>query len=126
MAETKRIILVCNHGPQHPEQATLPFVLALMAQAAAMETVLSFQHDGGMLLRQGAAEGVAARGFRPLKQILEAYLEDGGRLLVGAGCLEENRIAREELIAGVEVVSGAALARELRQTANEGLQTTSA
>ena len=112
MTGSDRIVLVCTHGPEDAEEASISLALALMAQAAAREVVLGFRGAGGLLLQKGTAERVAAPGFAPLKQIIDAYVEDGGRLLIAASCLRGCRISPQALIDGVEVISGAAFTRE--------------
>jgi predicted peroxiredoxin len=32
--KTEKLILMCTHGPEDPERATIPFVMATAAQAS--------------------------------------------------------------------------------------------
>ncbi len=117
MAERKKIVFICTHGPDKPELAALPFAVAMVAQAAEMEPVMGFHDQGALLLQPGVAERVFAHGYPSLKRLLDAYVQDGGRLLVcrpGAG----DGASAEPLITGVEIVNDAVLARECREAAS--------
>jgi predicted peroxiredoxin len=57
---TDKIVLVVTHGPESPELATIPFVIATAAQASDVEVVMVFQAEGMWLLRKGMAKTVAA------------------------------------------------------------------
>ena len=102
MAEKKeKLILMCTHGPEDPERATIPFVMATAAQASDVEVVLGFQANGVMLITQNCAKHVFAAGFPPLKELLDIYLENGGKLLVCGPCVKSRQIDIEtEFIQG--------------------------
>ena len=115
MAEKKKIVLICTHGPEDPERATIPFALATAAQAADVEAVIGFQANGGWLLKKGIAEHVFAPGFPPLRQLIDLYIQGGGRLLVCNPCIQGRKILPEELIEGVQVVAGATFVKEFSE-----------
>jgi predicted peroxiredoxin len=108
----KRIVLICTHGPEDPERATIPFALANAALSMDVDVVLGFQSNGGWLLKKGVAEHVLAAGFPPLKQLLDTFVEAGGRLLVCNPCLQARKIASEELVAEAQVVAGGTFVKE--------------
>jgi len=82
MSEQKgKLILMSTHGPENPELATIPFVMATAAQASDVEVVIGFQANGVMLARNGCAEHVFAAGFPPLKELMDIYLETGANCL---------------------------------------------
>lgn len=72
--------------PKTRKRATIPFVMATTAQASDVEVVLGFQANGVLLIREGIAQHVFAAGFPPLKELLDIYLESGGKLLVCGPC----------------------------------------
>ena len=75
-----KVILMCTHGPENPERATIPFVIATAAQASDIPVLIGFQVNGVMLVRKGCSEHVFAAGFPPLKDLLDIYIENGGEL----------------------------------------------
>ncbi len=118
MANQKKLVLVCTHGPEDPERATIPFALATAAQAAGVEAVIGFQGNGGWLMKKGVAEHVFGPGFPPLKQLIEMYVQGGGRLLVCSPCMKARNLIAEDLIEGVEVVAGATFVKEFLEATN--------
>jgi predicted peroxiredoxin len=120
MADKKeKLILMCTHGPEDPERATIPFVMATTAQASDVEVVLGFQANGVMLITNGIAQHVFAAGFPPLKELLDIYLENGGKLLVCGPCVKSRQIDPEkEFIPGAIVVNAATFVKECAEATN--------
>ena len=117
MAE--KIVLVCTHGPEDPERATIPFVLATAAQASDVEVVMGFQVNGVMLVKKGCAEHVFAAGFPPLKELLDLYLEAGGSLYVCGPCVNSRKLnPDEDFIEGAKVVNAATFVKEFTEATN--------
>jgi predicted peroxiredoxin len=114
-----KLILMCTHGPEDPERATIPFVMATAAQASDVEVILGFQANGVMLITQGIAQHVFASGFPPLKELLDIYLENGGKLLVCGPCVKSRQIDPEkEFIQGATVVNAATFVKECSEATN--------
>ena len=120
MAEQNgKLILMCTHGPEDPERATIPFVMATAAQASDVDVVLGFQANGVMLITDGIADHVFASGFSPLKELLSIYLENGGKLLVCGPCVKSRQIDPEkEFIKGAIVVNAATFVKECSEATN--------
>ena len=114
-----KLILMCTHGPEDPERATIPFVMATTAQASEVEVVLGFQANGVMLVADGIAQHVFAAGFPPLKELLDIYLENGGKLLVCGSCVKSRQIDPEkDFSKGATVVNAATFVKECSAAAN--------
>jgi uncharacterized protein len=120
MAEKNgKLILMCTHGPEDPERATIPFVLGTAAQASEVEVVIGLQVNGVLLARKGCAEHVFAAGFPPLKELLDIYLEAGGELFVCGPCINSRKIdPAQELIPGAKVVNAATFVKECTDATN--------
>jgi predicted peroxiredoxin len=120
MAEKNgKLILMCTHGPEDPERATIPFVMATAAQASDVEVLLGFQANGVMLIRKGCAEHVFAAGFPPMKELLDIYVENGGKLFVCGPCVKSRQInPEEEFIPGATVVNAATFVKECTEATN--------
>jgi predicted peroxiredoxin len=63
MAEHEKLVIVATHGPEDPERATIPFVMACAALASDVAVVMGFQADGVRLVHQGEAETIQAPEF---------------------------------------------------------------
>jgi predicted peroxiredoxin len=105
---TNRLLIMCTHGPEDPELATIPFVMATAAQAADVEVVVGLQAASAFLAKNGVAEEIQAPAFPPLKQLLDAYLEAGGKLFVCGPCAKSREIDPEkDFVSGASIVTAA-------------------
>jgi uncharacterized protein len=111
MAE--KMVIMVTHGPEEPERATIPFVMATAAQASDVEVFMGFQADGVMLVKKGVAEEVCAPAFPPLKTLMDAYLEAGGFMYVCGPCVKARTINPEtDFVEGARVVNAATFVKE--------------
>lgn len=101
----RKLVFMVTHGPEHPETATIPFAMAVAAQAGGVEVVMGFQVEGVRLLQRGVAEGVAAPGFVPLKQLMDIYHSNGGVYYACGPCTATRGITAEEFVDGAQVVN---------------------
>lgn len=122
MTEERRekIVYISTHGAEDPERASLPFVLANAALVMEVEAVVALQGASVFLAKKGMLEHVHSSGFPPLKELVESFLELGGRLLVCVPCIQERKIELEDLIDKAAPTAGGALTEEFL-TANATL-----
>ncbi|MCL4562114.1 MAG: DsrE family protein [Chloroflexi bacterium] len=114
-----KLVILCTHGPEDVERATLPFVVATTAQASDMEVIMGFQVNGVMLAKKGCAEHVFAAGFPPLTELLNAYLEAGGQMLVCGPCVNARKLNPEtDFIQNAKVVNAATFVKEFSEATN--------
>jgi predicted peroxiredoxin len=118
MADSEKLVFMVTHGPDHPEHATIPFVMAGAALASDVQVVLGFQADGVELMKTGVAETVAADGFPPLKKLLDDVRALGGQLLVCGPCIKSRAISPEDLVDGAEVVAAGRFIAEITSATN--------
>lgn len=112
MADQEKLVILATHGPETPELATIPFVMACAALASDVEVVMGFQADGVCLMHQGEADTVRAAEFPPLSKLLADFHELGGKSLVCGPCVKSRGIG-ETLIEGAEVVAAARFIAEI-------------
>jgi len=113
MAETEKLVIISTIGDENPEKATLPFVLATAAQATDIEAVVILQSNAVILAKRGEAEKVNAKGFMPLRQLIETYISSGGNLLCCSPCLKERGIVKEDLIHGSLIIAAGSVVTEV-------------
>ena len=109
----EKIVYVTTCAGENPEKASLPFVLANAAQALEVEAVVVLQATGVFLAKKGYLDNVFAAGLAPLKELVQNFLNDGGRLLVCVPCIRERKIDESDLIEGAEPTAAAKLTMEL-------------
>ena len=108
-----RLFFLCTHGPEDVERATIPFVMATAALASDVEVVMGFQADGVWLAAKGGADAIEAPGFPPLRDVLAAYQEAGGTMLVCGPCVMSRGIdPKNGLIDGAVVVGAVTFVEE--------------
>ena len=118
MADTEKLVFMVLHGPDHPEHATIPFVMAGAALASDVQVVLGFQADGVELVRKGGADAVEAAGFPPLKKLMDDVRELGGIFLVCGPCTKSRGIDAGDLVEGAEVVAAGRFIAEITSATN--------
>ena len=104
----EKIIYVTTNGPESPEKATLPFKLANAGLALDLDVVMALQGPAVYL-----APHVPDTNTSSLKQMLEVFVESGGRLLVCIPCMEERNLKATDLIEKAVPTSGSALTEEI-------------
>jgi predicted peroxiredoxin len=119
VADAEKLVFMVLHGPEHPEHATIPFVMACAALASDVQVVMGFQAEGVELMHTGIAETIEAPGFPPLKKLLDDYRELGGTLLVCGPCLNSRGLkAPDDLVTGAEVVAAGRFVAEITSATN--------
>ena len=119
MADTKqKLVFMVTHGPEDPELATIPFVMATTALASDIDVLMGFQGNGVDLAQKGGAEKVAAPGFPALKDLVKGYAEAGGKMYVCGPCLASRKITPQDLVEGASVVGAATFVAECAAATN--------
>jgi uncharacterized protein involved in oxidation of intracellular sulfur len=113
MAEAEKMVYIVTHAGEDPERATFPFMLATAAQAMEVEAVVALQGVSVFLAKKGYLENVVAAGLPALKDLVDTFLEAGGKLLICTPCIRERNIEESELIEGSELIAAARLNQEI-------------
>ncbi len=108
-----KLVIIATHGEENQELATLPFVMAVTGTASEMEPILVLQASAVWLAKKGYAEIIKVTGFPPLDELLEAFQEGKGRLLVCAPCMSKRGLKEEDLIEGATVVNAPTVISEI-------------
>jgi predicted peroxiredoxin len=114
----RNLVFMVTHGPDNPEMATIPFVMAAAAASADVGVMMGFQGEGVLLVKKGVAETVAAPDFKPLGELLATVREFGGSFLVCAPCIKSRSIAEADLVEGAQVVTAGRFVAEIVSATN--------
>jgi len=117
MDDHEKLVIMVTHGPEDPELATIPFVMAGAAVASDVEVVMGFQGDGCRIVEEGVAETIVAPEFAPLPGLMKAVLEMGGKFLVCSPCVKSRHI-EDKLIEGAEICAAARFVAEVTSATN--------
>ncbi|MFW9860833.1 MAG: DsrE family protein [Candidatus Thorarchaeota archaeon] len=97
MAEAEKLYIIGQWGPEAAERCYGPFVTGTTAQAQDIETNIFLMMDAVYLMKKGAAEKVKAPGFPPLPDLIDAFLESGGKVQVCSNSVEFRGITQDQL-----------------------------
>lgn len=115
MSEEKpeKIVIFATHGPEDPDRASLPFVMANAALALDIQTVVILQGTGVILAKKGCYEHVFAAGMPCLKELVDSFIEMGGTLLICTPCIQERRITEDMLVDTAHPIKAARVIMEI-------------
>jgi uncharacterized protein involved in oxidation of intracellular sulfur len=103
---------------QAGDRVATPLVLANSALANGKDVLLWLTMEGVELARQGAAETVNTQSFAPVSELLDIYIENGGRIGVCPPCAKTHGVTEHNIIATAELMGAVAMLDETtgRQT----------
>lgn len=97
-------ILINNaFGKDDLAKATIPFIVGGAAAARDGKTAMFLTHEAIHLATDGGAEGLQAEGYKPLGELIDAYVNNGGIVWVCKACADANGVTAEDLIDGAQI-----------------------
>lgn len=109
----KPLLIHCTYGKDDPERAILPFIVGNVAVTADQPATIFLTIEGVRLATKGYADAIVKDGFTPLKEILNSFLANGGRIWACGACTKPRGITEADLIEGAQIVTAANLVEEL-------------
>jgi predicted peroxiredoxin len=103
---SNRFVISLSCGVDQPDRATVAFTLANAAVGSEQETVVFLSSEGVRLAVQGAADGVAEKGFTPLAQLMSAFVEGGGKIYTCLPCFNKRELDEKAIVPGAMIVGG--------------------
>ena len=98
----EKYLINCQDGANNPERATISFILAFTASKTC-ETAVFVSADAAQLCVRGGAAGVKAEGYEPLLDLLNGFLDNGGKIWLCPACVKAKAMSAGDLIEGVEI-----------------------
>jgi predicted peroxiredoxin len=92
-----------------PDRVATPLVLANSALATGADVLLWLTVEGANLGRQGAADGLAAKSFPPVADLLKSFAENGGRIGVCPPCGKTHGVTDANMVPNGEWMGAAAV-----------------
>lgn len=113
----KYLFTVTTYDPD-PDRVATPFVLANNALALGGDVLICLTVDCAYLRREGAADSLKQKSFPPVSELLETFIENGGRIGVCPPCGKTHGVTDENMVANGEWMGAAAVrgAAQDRQT----------
>ncbi|MBB3210474.1 putative peroxiredoxin [Rhodopirellula rubra] len=80
------VIILTAGKADNGKNATMAFSCGVSSLAIAKPTVIFLTSDGAVWGYEGSALGIAVQGFPPLEELIENYLQEGGRIILCSVC----------------------------------------
>lgn len=110
---SKQILVHCTAGKEDAEKATLPFIVANVSATADQDTTVFLTMEGVRVATKGYADEIHKEGFTPLKEILDSFISNGGKIWACGACTKPRGITDADLIEGAKIVTAANLVEVL-------------
>ncbi|MCK5395488.1 MAG: DsrE family protein [Gammaproteobacteria bacterium] len=100
---------------ENADKAALPLVLANSALSADNDALIWLTLDGVNLAKIGVADEVQPESFAPVKELLDAFIENGGRIGICPPCAATHNLTDENKLENAEWMGGVALLEETQR-----------
>jgi predicted peroxiredoxin len=113
-----RYLFVITSTQGDPDRIGTALALANVALAGGADVLVWLTAEGAQLGRRGAAAGLQPRSLPPLAELLDSYLESGGRLGICPPCGKTHGVTDQNLVPNAEWMGAPVLLAEAqnRQT----------
>lgn len=102
----KTFLIVGTHAEDDRERAAMTFACAGAASALGVKTSVFLTGEGIKLAQKGYAEKLEpVAGMAPVKEMMDAFVKNGGRIQVCIPCLESRGIDKGQFIDNVKFVN---------------------
>lgn len=105
MSEQKKLVLVLGENA-NDDKSTVAFTIANAALSTGMQVAVFLTSDGVELARDGGYDLTAVQPFKPLGQLVDAFIEKGGIVWACAPCYKHRGLKEAENVDKV-LVTGA-------------------
>jgi predicted peroxiredoxin len=102
-----KIFVHNTHGKDDVERASLAMVVANTALTAGQDATVLLTIEGVCVATDGYADGLQAKGFPPLNELVSQFIENEGQLWVCGACAKPRNINESDLIPGARIVGAA-------------------
>ncbi len=106
---TENYLFTLSAFDQEGDRVATPLVLANSALANGKDVLLWLTMEGVELAKQGAAETVNTHSFAPVNELLDIYIENGGRIGVCPPCANTHGVTEDNIIASAEMMGAVAM-----------------
>jgi predicted peroxiredoxin len=100
----EQVMIHNTRGKEDLERASLAFVAANTALNAGQEATLLLTIEGVRVATRGYADGLQAKGFAPLSELIAQFVRGGGQLWVCGACAKPRDIGEADLVEGAHIV----------------------
>ena len=99
----QKFLINCSEGKANLERATVSFIMAVSAASHNAETAVFATSDAADLCVKGGAKDLVAEGYEPLQDLLDDFVDIGGKIWLCPVCAKAKGITQDDLRPGVEL-----------------------
>lgn len=104
--DAKKLVVFSTVDPKKDtEKSSMALAIALTALASDCDVDMFYTLDGVYACQKDYLNGLDSGAFPPLRELMEAFVENGGKLYVCQPSLHLRKIETGALIDGLTVVS---------------------
>jgi uncharacterized protein involved in oxidation of intracellular sulfur len=96
------ILIHNSFGADNIAKATVPFIIG-GAAAAKGQTAMFLTHEAIFLATKTGARGLQADGYKPVADLVDAFVANGGTLWVCKACADAKGVTADDLRQGAEI-----------------------
>jgi predicted peroxiredoxin len=102
-----QVMIHNTHGKDNAERASLAFVAGNTTLSSGQEATMLLMIEEVWVATPGYLGGLQANGFLPLREFIEKFVQNGGRIWVCGACARPRNITGQSLSPGAEIVGAA-------------------
>jgi predicted peroxiredoxin len=110
-----KLLVSVTHAKDNADKATVAFVVANASVASGVETVVFLSTEAVYLSQEGYNDDIHEEGFKPLKELITTFAENGGEIWVCSPCFSRRGLAQDKLVQNAKIVGGAKVVEFLAQ-----------
>jgi predicted peroxiredoxin len=112
------LFTVTTFTNEDADRVATPLVLANSALANGKDVLIWLTMEGVELAKKGSAETLTPISFSPVSELLDTYIENGGRIGICPPCAKTHGLSDENIIDNAELMGAVAMLDETsgRQT----------
>jgi len=106
------LFTVTTFTNEDADRVATPLVLANSALANGKDVLIWLTMEGVELAKKGSAETLTAISFSPVSELLDSYIENGGRIGICPPCAKTHGLSDENIIDNAELMGAVAMLDE--------------
>jgi predicted peroxiredoxin len=110
-----KLLVNLTTAKENADKTTVAFVVANAGVAAGQEVVIFLNVESVRLAVKGYADGITSPGFKPLKELLESFTGNGGKIWICPPCFNSRGLDKDNLIPGATFAGGGPVVEFLAQ-----------
>lgn len=100
------LLITLTAHERDANNVTIAFTVGVKAVESGKDTVILLLSDSVSLASKGYADKIdIGEPFKPVRELLDAYLNAGGRIAVCSACMQHNGVPEDSIYEGVEIVN---------------------